>query len=85
MFEEQPSQARDRIENTQSRARQRAQTVARQKVDDAMEEFGRLAFDTLEERFPEQAKARRRQERVQLLVAGFVAGFLLRHFLRRRS
>lgn len=85
MLEEQQSQARDRIENTQARARERAETVAKQKVDDAMEEFGRMAFDALEERFPEQAKARRRPDRLQFLAAGFVAGFILRHFLRRRS
>jgi hypothetical protein len=85
MLETQQSQAGDRFETTTSRAKQRAKQATRQTTAGAKEEFGRLAFDALEERFPEQAKERRQGNRLPLLVAGVVLGFLLRHFVGRRS
>lgn len=52
------------------------------------EELGHLAWDTLEEYFPEQAKARRRRHRLRMLAVGVVLGLAaraaVRMWLRRR-
>lgn len=79
------SGTRDQLQATKERAKRRAQTTAQLKADEAKEEFGRLAFDTLEDYFPEQAEARRRQNRLQLIMVGVAVGFLIRHFLSRGS
>lgn len=79
------SGTRDQLQATRERAKQRAQATAQLKADEAKEEFGRLAFDTLEEYFPEQAKARRRQDRLQFIMVGVAVGFLLRHLLSQGS
>lgn len=85
MSETQQSRSRDSLEKTRSRAKERAQRAAQRTAGDAREELGRLAFDALEEYFPEEAKERRQQNRAQLVAAGVVLGFLLRHFLARRA
>lgn len=79
------SGTRDRLQATRERAKRRARVTAQLKADEAREELGRLAFDTLEDYFPEQARARRRQNRLQLIVVGVVVGFLVRHLLSQRS
>lgn len=68
-----------------SEAKERARTVARRTAEEAKEEVGRIALDTVEEYFPEQAKKRRRRRYARLLVVGFGIGFLARHLLGRRS
>lgn len=79
------SGTRDQLQATKERTKRRAQTTAQLKADEAKEELGRLAFDTLEEYFPEQAKAKRQQNRLQLIMVGVAVGFLIRHFLSRGS
>lgn len=71
------------LENTQARFKERAQQTAEQKKSDAKEEFGRMAFDTLEQYFPNQAETRTREDRVTPLLVGIAIGVLLRHFLGR--
>ena len=64
------------LETAQVRARERAQQAAQQTADGAKEEFGRRAFDTLEEYFPEQAE-RRRQNQTTMFLVGLAVGFAL--------
>ena len=71
------------LEAQRSRTRERAQRTAQRKADEAKEEFGRLAFDALEEYFPEQARERRRRNGAQLLVVGLAVGLLLGYLLGR--
>ena len=65
------------LETTQQRARERAQRAAQQTADGAKEEFGRRAFDTLEEYVPEQAAERRRGNQTTMFVVGLAVGFAL--------
>lgn len=71
------------LEANQSRTKERARRTAQRKADEAKEEFGRLAFETLEEYFPEQARERRRRNGLQLLGVGLAVGFLLGFLLGR--
>lgn len=75
--------SQSRANRTRSRAKERAQQAAMRTADDAKEELVRMAFDALEERFPEQAKERRRGNRLQLIALGIVLGFVLRSYLGR--
>lgn len=79
------SQRSDPLEATRERAKRRAQHTAQRTAEEAKEELGRLAFETLETYFPEQAEARQRQSRWQVLLVGVALGFLLRHVMGRRS
>jgi hypothetical protein len=72
-----------RLSETRSRAKARARQEAQRQADVAKEELGRMAFDALEEYFPEQAKSRRRSDRMRILVAGIAIGILLRHLASR--
>lgn len=67
------------LESTQEQARARAQRAAQETASQSKSEFGKRAFDTLEEYFPEEAEARRRQNRTTLLLllVGVAIGFLL--------
>lgn len=71
------------LEANQSRTKERARRTAQRKADEAKEEFGRLAFETLEEYFPEQARERRSGERLEVLAVGVAAGFVLGYLLGR--
>lgn len=71
------------LESSRSEASERAKVAAQRRADDAREEFGRMAFDALEEYFPEQAKERRREDGMRLFLVGLVVGFLLRSVLGR--
>ena len=75
----------DQIQATKEEAKRRAQATAQKKANEAKEELGRRAYDTLEEYFPEQARARRKQNRLQLIMVGVAVGILVRHFLSRGS
>lgn len=85
MSETQQSRSREPLEKTRSRAKERAQRAAQKTAGDAREELGRLAFDALEDYFPEEAKERRQGNRFQFIAAGFALGFLVRHVLSRRA
>ena len=61
------------LETAQSQATVHAQETARE----AKTEVGRLAFDLLEEYFPEQAQQRRRQDQAAPFVVGFALGVLV--------
>lgn len=76
---------RDQLQMTKEEAKRRAQETAQQKANEAKEEFGRRAFETLEEYFPEQTRARRKQNSLQMLMVGVAIGILVRHFLSRGS
>ena len=71
------------LETQQAQARERAQIAAQQTANEAKEEFGRMAFEILEEYFPEQARGRRREDRLMALAAGIAVGFVLRHLVGR--
>ena len=79
------SESQDQFQETKEWAKRRAQETAEMKADQAKREFGRMAFNALEEHFPEQATAQRDQNRLQYIGAGIAIGFLLRHLLGRRS
>ncbi|WP_227376315.1 hypothetical protein [Haladaptatus halobius] len=67
------------LEATQERARERAQY----QVERAKDELGRQLFLVLEDHFPEQTKARRQQDSLQMFVVGVAVGILLRHLLNQ--
>lgn len=69
------------LEQAKARARESAQREARQQADLLKDEVGRMAFDVLEEYYPEEAKSRRRRQRLQTLIVGVGLGILLRHLL----
>lgn len=75
------------LETTQERAREVAQQASRMTPTEARDEFGRRAFDVLEQYFPEAAAERRRPEGwedwLPYLVVGVVIGFALGSRLRR--
>jgi len=75
------------LETTQERARAVAEQASRMSPMEAREEFGRRAFDVLEQYFPEAAADRRRTDRWEAwapyLVVGVVVGFALRGLLQR--
>ena len=48
------------------------------------EEMGDRLFDLLEENFPEEYAARRRQDGARAFVAGVAVGLIGRELLRRR-
>jgi hypothetical protein len=73
-----PRQDETMPEQTQTEPTGRAQEVAQQTADDARAEFGRWAFETLEQHFPEQAPSRNRRRPVAVFVAGVAVGLLLR-------
>ena len=63
--------------------RDRARTTAQRQKELAKHELGRRAFETLENYFPEEAKARRRRSGMTLFLVGLAAGILLRHAVDR--
>lgn len=65
------------LESAQTEAKVRAQRAAQQTADEARSELGEWAFEILEAYFPEEARQRRRQERVTVLVAGFLLGVVV--------
>jgi len=73
------------LETTTEKTKERARGMAEEKADDVWAELGRLVFEILEEYFPEEAKARRQQNQMQILFVGIVIGFLLRHSISRRG
>ena len=71
------------LETRRAQTKERAQRTAQRKADEAKAEFGRLAFDALEDYFPEQARQRRRRNGAQLLVVGLAVGLLLGYLAGR--
>lgn len=71
------------LDDAREQARERAVIEAERKANTLRDEFGELAWDTMEEYFPEQAKARRRQQRVRALAIGLVVGLAVRTFASR--
>ena len=70
------------LEHARDRARERATIEAERQADVLRDELGELAWDTLEAYFPEQAKARRRRQRLQALAAGVAIGLGVRAVVR---
>lgn len=65
------------LEQSQTRATERAQQTARRTREDVKEEVGRVAFKALEQYFPEEAKRRNSRNRLVPFLAGMVVGYLL--------
>lgn len=64
---------------------ERAKRVVQEKTEGAKEEVGRIAFDVLEDRFPEEAKSRQRQNSLMPMLIGVAIGFLLGTLLGRSA
>lgn len=71
------------LETKKAEMKDRAQRTAEQKTSEAKEEFARLAFEKLEEYFPEQAESSTQQDQLTPILVGVAIGFLLRHFIGR--
>lgn len=76
MLQDSSTKATERARESGTKAKQRAQEEARQQADAAREEVGRMAYEMLEEYFPEQARQRRQSGRTLLLLV-FVVGVAL--------
>jgi ferric-dicitrate binding protein FerR (iron transport regulator) len=76
------TQNRSRSE-ARSQAKEQARKSAQKQADIAKEQFGELAFEALEQYFPEQAKSRRRQHSGMTLLIGVVIGVVLYALLSR--
>lgn len=70
------TKAKRRAQESGTKAKRRARKEARQQADAAREEVGRMAYDMLEEYFPEQARQRRQSGRTLLMLV-FVVGVAL--------
>jgi ferric-dicitrate binding protein FerR (iron transport regulator) len=66
-----------------AKAKEQARASAQQQADMAKEQLGELAFKTLEQYFPKQAKTRRRQHSGKTLLLGVVIGVVLYALLSR--
>lgn len=69
--------------SSRTQARERAQEAAQQRAEEAKSEFARVAFDALEDYFPEEARERRQRDVLPAFLAGLAAGFVLRSLLSR--
>lgn len=70
------------LDDARERARERAATEADRQTNALRAELGEFAWKTLEEYFPEQAKARRRRQRLRALAVGVVVGLGARAAVR---
>lgn len=66
------------LDEARERARERAATEADRQTSALKDELGTIAWDTVEEYFPEQAKARRREQRLRALAVGVAIGLGVR-------
>lgn len=73
----------DWFDQAKVRYEDRAREKVQQRADRAKEELGRRTFERLEEYFPEQARARRRQNGARAFLVGVAVGILLRHLAGR--
>lgn len=69
--------------DSRSQAKEQARKSAQKQADVAKEQIAELAFEALEQYFPEQAKSRRRQSSGKTLLLGIVIGALLYALLTR--
>lgn len=76
-------QAKDGAREQARRQREIAKEQLGEQTEMAKEELGRIAFAKLEEYFPEQANARRRQDAAKTFMIGIAVGILLRHLFNR--
>lgn len=66
------------LDEARQRARQRAEFEAERQANALRAELGTRAWEALEEYFPEEAKARRRRQRLRALIAGVALGLGVR-------
>lgn len=66
-----------------SQAKEQARKSAQKQADMAKEQLGDMAFEALEQYFPEKAKSRRRQSSGKTLLLGIVIGVILYALLSR--
>lgn len=66
------------LDEVRAQARQRATTEAERQADELRAQLGTRAWETLEEYFPEEARARRRRQQIRALVAGAAIGLGIR-------
>ena len=66
-----------------SQAKEQARKSAQKQADMAKEQIAELAFEALEQYFPEKAKSRRRQHSGMTLLIGIVIGVALYALLSR--
>lgn len=62
------------LDEARERARERATIEAERQADALKAELGTRAWETLEAYFPEEAKARRRQQWIRAMVVGVALG-----------
>jgi hypothetical protein len=72
------------LEEQRELAVERAQQQAERQAQQMKTEFGDLVLDAVEDYFPQQAQARRRQLVTRSFAIGFAAGLLLPRLLGRR-
>lgn len=70
------------LDEARERATERAAIEAERQADALRTELGTRAWETLETYFPEEAKERRRRERIRALVAGVALGLGIRAVVR---
>lgn len=66
------------------RMRDRAEAAARERTDAARRQLGERAIDAVAEQFPRAFRARRRNDVAMGILAGLVAGVLVRELLGDR-
>jgi hypothetical protein len=72
------------LEEQRELAVERAQQQAERQAQQMKTEFGDLVLDAVEDYFPRQAQARRRQLVARSFAIGFAAGLLVPRLLGRR-
>lgn len=70
------------LDEARAQARERATTEAERQAEALRTQMGERAWDALEAYFPEEAKARRRRQRLRALIAGVALGLGVRAAVR---